>query len=295
MDELKRLNIELSAHCGYKCVSCPNTYMERNKGHMSLDLFNRIFDEIDGRVQKVFLWNYGESLLNPNVGSMIYRTQDSSTYTVLSTTGSRLTKLEDLRFLGALDELIISINGLTQEIYEFHQVNGNLDNVKRGLARIAPIMEGSDTEYILQFVANLRNLEQVKELNDFAMEFCFKRVVVKSFNVMDGSDQTFRDFVPVGTKFSRYKQDKKTYIPPEDKIEPCLEWMVINHNGDVNPCCWDYRGEYIMGNVGEEGVYVVWNSKKMIEHRKMIKSRHYLPICVDCKNGKVVMDWEVEK
>ena len=39
-NELKRLNLELSALCSYACAPCPNTYMGREKGHMDLRLFN---------------------------------------------------------------------------------------------------------------------------------------------------------------------------------------------------------------------------------------------------------------
>lgn len=275
--ELKRLNVELSAHCSYACESCPNTYMSREKGHMSPDLFSSIAAEIDGRVSKVFLWNYGEPLLNPSAPEMIEETRARTFATVLSTTGATFSRMKDHQFLTALDELIVSINGFTPEVYSFHQKGGNLENVLNGLEKVKDVMSSSDTTYVLQTVVNKQNVEQLDEAERFAREFGFDRIDFKTFNVMDNKKETFDKFVPEDSAYSRYATPSRPRI-----IDPCMNWMVINWNGDVNPCCWDYTGKHVLGNVSTDGVFGVWESIVARNHRDRMERGDYYDICTNC-------------
>ncbi|MBU1199468.1 MAG: radical SAM protein [Nanoarchaeota archaeon] len=275
--ELKRLNIELSARCSYACAGCPNTYMKRKKGNMSFESFKQIYGEIEDKIQKVYLWNYGEPLLNPHIAEIICYTKNKKPRTVLSTTGQTLPMREDLSFLSTLDELIISINGFDSETYSFHQKGGNFTKIVAGLRRLKPIMERMGTEYILQTVANSRNINQIDEIEQFAREYGFNKVVLKSFNVMDNKEETERQYVPQELLFSRKNPVYKT-----DKVYPCFEWMVVNWNGDVNICCWDYEGEIIVGNVLEQGVFDVWESKKMTGLKQRLANERILPYCSRC-------------
>jgi radical SAM protein with 4Fe4S-binding SPASM domain len=288
-NKLKRLNLELSAHCSYTCVGCPNTYMERKKGYMSEELFKNIIDEIDGTVEEIFLWNYGESLLNPHISDIIKYSGNKQIKTILSTTGHTLSDREDISFLTYIDELILSINGFDDETYLFHQKNGNFEKIKQGLERIMPSLQNSDSSYILQTVINSKNIDQIKIAKEFAKQFGFKKLLLKSFNVMDNNQSTFDIFVPNQQKFSRYGDIKK-----RRKEEPCLEGMVINWNGDVNPCCWDYEGKIILGNVKDSGVFGVWDSQNMEKSHNTIKNKEYYPICIDCRAGKIIEEWNIE-
>ena len=193
----------------------------------------------------------------------------------------------------AMDEIIISLNGLTPDVYDFHQKGGDFEKVRRGVYLLSSAIEESKTSLILQTVVNQRNLHQLEQLDYFAREHGFDEVVLKSFNVMDNKNDTFSAFVPIGTRFSRYKEDGSTF-PMEKSGGPCFEWMVIYWDGDVNPCCWDYEGRYILGNVGDKGVYGVWNSPEMVKHAERISKNDYLDICVDCRNSKIIKRWKID-
>ncbi len=110
---------------------------------------------------------------------------------------------------------------------------------------------------------------------------------------MDSNPETYYQFVPVATIYSRYNPLKSSISLTKEV--PCMDWMVINWNGDVNPCCWDYNGANIMGNVEKQGVFGVWNSEKMLNHRSAMRAERYLDICIDCRSGKVVQEWVVKR
>lgn len=288
-NQLKRLNLELSAFCAYECVGCPNTYMDRKKGHMSPDLFEAIIDEVDGIVDRVFLWNYGEPLLNPNATRVLNYLSEKSTKATLSTTGYNFDSLKDPAALTKLDTLIVSINGFDEETYRFHQKGGALEKVLVGLENVAPYLIDSDVKYILQTVVNTQNVGSLDEADSFARKYGFSDVVIKSFNVMDNNEDTYNTFVPKGTEYDRANTPSRP-----DKI-PCKEWMVINWNGDMNFCCWDYEGAMIGGNVKDAGVFGVWNSDFVQKKRNELTKGIYLPFCMDCTKPTTIQEWSVDK
>jgi radical SAM protein with 4Fe4S-binding SPASM domain len=52
---------------------------------------------------------------------------------------------------------------------------------------------------------------------------------------------------------------------------PCFfPWdsMVVLWDGRIVPCCNDYNGGYILGDVGKKSLEEIWNDQPMIELRK---------------------------
>lgn len=56
------LFVEPTNICNLTCPSCPtgNNTLTRKKGHMSLDLFKNLMDEVGDYLVQLFFWNYGE-------------------------------------------------------------------------------------------------------------------------------------------------------------------------------------------------------------------------------------------
>ncbi len=256
---------------------------------MEVELYKAIFDEVGNDLNRIFLWGYGEPLLHPRITELLRYTGNFSAKKIMSTTGWKLEDLSDIESLTALDELIISINGITPKVYSQHQMHGDLEKVIRGLVRVSPVLRDSETRFIMQMVAHKGNIDKIIQAEDFAREYGFDMLVVKSFNVMDKKQDTFDRFVPLGTTYSRYQKGlNDAPKKPQNGIYPCEEWMVINWDGSVNPCCWDYKGEYNFGNVGELGVQGVWSNFIASRHRNQIRQGKFLDICVDCANSKTV-------
>lgn len=288
MDELKRVNIEVSSKCNYRCVGCPNSELLRGNGDMESQLFFKIFEEIGNRVNQVMLWNYGEPLLHPEIDTLLEGIREYKCKKTMSTTGWKLSDFEDLSFMQSLDEVIVSINGLTQDTYRTHQRGGKLAKVVRGVKKLSEAIDRSKTRLIMQTLVTKDNIKQVDTTESFARDVGFSELVLKSFNVMDGKQETFDKFVPSGTTYSRYMGATPANAPKPNVNPPCLRWMVINWDGSVNPCCWDYRGDHILGNVKDNGVYAVWDSVLAKEHRLRVRENRFLSICIDCGGSKSI-------
>ena len=70
------------------------------------------------------------------------------------------------------------------------------------------------------------------------------------------SHPKYNDFVASNKNFRRIRSKTKEchFIDPG---MPFVLW-----NGDVIPCCADYRKQYLMGNVFKKNLLDIWDSKK---------------------------------
>lgn len=293
--KLKRLNLELTNICNYSCIGCPTDYITRQRGFIDINLYKKIFNEVGNKIDKIFLWGYGESFIHPKIIELLEYTKDFSVRKVMSTNGSKLKELSNIKCLNNLDELIISINGITQDIYSIHQKGGNLKEVIEGVEKIYPTIVSSKTTFVMQVVANKMNIDKIEDMKNFAKRYGFDIIKIKSFNVMDNKKETFDKFVPIKTKYSRYFDSPNTTQKHSNLISPCEEWMVINWDGSVNPCCWDYFGKEELGNVSELGVYNIWKNKKTSNHRDRIKNGKFYSFCIDCTKNTVVESYNLTK
>lgn len=70
--------------------------------------------------------------------------------------------------------------------------------------------------------------------------------------------------------------------------------MIIGWNGNAYPCCFDYKGDYNIGDIKKSGVYGVWNSKEARLIRNQIKNKNLLEICkTDCSSTRELLEEEL--
>jgi MoaA/NifB/PqqE/SkfB family radical SAM enzyme len=231
---------------------------------------------------ELFLWNYGESLLHPRIREIADALRGYPGRTLLSTTGWMLDSFDDLSFLAPISEIILSLNGTTQDVYEQHQVGGELEKVLRGAKRLAAAV-GATTALTLQMVVNRANAGQIEATRALVDSIGFHKLRLKSFSVMDQSRSTYDRFVPGDTRLSRYSEFG-VLKPALRRMQPapCQDWMIVNWDGTVNPCCWDYDGTHILGNVRTEGVFGVWRGMTVAAHLRRIAAGDYYDICDRC-------------
>jgi radical SAM protein with 4Fe4S-binding SPASM domain len=75
---------------------------------------------------------------------------------------------------------------------------------------------------------------------------------------------------------------------------PCFrpsKQMVINWKGNVLLCCQDYCEEYVLGNVRNESLLTIWNSKKFEQYKEMLSKeggRQKIEICKKCDHSGLI-------
>ncbi len=284
------ISVEPSDFCQLECPECPVGINSRRKGSLiDMDLFEKSIKEIKDRLLHIIFYFQGEPLLNRNLHKMIHYAHSAGIYTSTSTNGQAMTNERAKEIVeSGLDKLIISIDGVTQDVYEKYRKGGSLEKAKnaihyinywkKNLKSVSPMIE-------VQFIVFGTNEHQIKEIKKLSKVLKADRLALKTaqiYNFENGSE-----LIPLNEKYSRYKKLANGKFEIKNKLHNhCLRlWSgaVINVNGDVLPCCFDKNAEYKLGNLNEENLSDTMNGERTKNFRKSILySRIQHEICRNC-------------
>ena len=257
------LQIEPSSICNYRCVFCfesDKTFTRRSSGfmgHMSLDLFQRIIDEIHGKIEFISLASRGEPLLCPDIEKMLAYTRGKFLNLKMNTNASLLDESKFHAILqGGVKTLVFSVDAASEPLYSQLRVGGKLDNVLANIERFQKIRA---TQYpdanLITRVSGVKMSDQqnLDEMQSFWGEL---------------ADQV---------AFVNYNPWEDTYHSPVNGIsQSCSDlWrrMFVWWDGKVNPCDVDYKsmlsvGKFTGGNIGK-----IWRSTEYDVLREIHKTK----------------------
>ena len=283
------VGIELTNHCNLHCPECStgSGMMTRKKGYMDLMLFDKILSEMNPYLYYATLYFQGESMMHPGFFSFLRLSEGINT--IVSTNGHFLSaeNVEKLVKSG-LDRLIVSLDGMDQEIYASYRVGGELVNVLDGIRNVsnANRKAGSPLNLEIQYLVSRKNEQQVHLAKQFAAEVnaSFK---LKTMQIINPND--YNEWIPADKRFSRYKEENGHFVIKNSFPNHCARlWLnpVITWDGKVLPCCFDKDADYIMGDLNEETFREIWNGPRYNIFRKSLLSGRYMTdICRNCTSG----------
>ena len=124
---------------------------------MHFDLYKKVVDQIKGHCVWLTLYSWGEPFLNREIDKYVAYANEANIATFISTNLNKpLTPDMAERIIrSGLDVLIVSLDGVTQDVYEVYRVGGRLDRVidnikllvqkKKELGSKTPIWNGSSS------------------------------------------------------------------------------------------------------------------------------------------------------
>ena len=286
--------VELTNQCPMTCGMCPRTNrMTRKLGHMDLSLYQKIIQEASGLSSKIFLHHFGDSLLYPELGECIRYAYDHNIKTFLSANPILLTEKRSRELVDCgLYELILSLDGLTSET-NFAIRGKAAENVVLAEEKILSFLEyrrtvGSETPFVqMQIVIQNRNIHEIESwIKKWKDVDGVDRVKVKSYITWDGRDDHINSLVP-----------KRSASLHTQNIVCDKPWssMTVLWDGRVVPCCFDYNGIYILGNLHHQSLKEIWNGNRMKYLRQCHRERNLQEVslcrqCIDIE-GYPVRKW----
>jgi MoaA/NifB/PqqE/SkfB family radical SAM enzyme len=183
------LTVEPASICNLRCSTCP-AGLKRvmcKPVLLGFEDFKRTIDLFGEYITYIQLWSWGEPFLNPALTEMIAYAKKRDIVMVSSTNGHFLddeTMVVKLVHSG-LDELILAVDGTTQEVYEQYREGGDLQRVLAGIKELVRIRakEGSTLPRLhLRMVINPYNEHQK---DDFAALASSLGVDLVSFKKID--------------------------------------------------------------------------------------------------------------
>ena len=271
------IQIEPTSICNFRCVMCyqadksfsnkSNGYM----GHMSIDLYKKVIDEIEGNIEAVTLASRGEPTLNPNIIDMVQYSKNKFLGFKINTNASMLNENLIKNLLDAnFAEIVFSVDATDKETYEKIRINGKYEKIFKNLELFSKIKK-----------SDFPNSNTISKISG---------VKIKEAQNVEEMKSKVGNYVDV-VQLVDYTPWESSYENPIGQInEPCHQlWhrMFVWYDGKVNPCDYDYKSKLSKWNVNKNTINEIWNSNEYNNYRSMhIKNlRKDLYPCDRCTFG----------
>jgi len=267
--------------------------MTRAVGHMDEQIFQKIINESHELSSKIFLHHFGDSLLHPKLADFIRYANQYGIKTFLSANPALLTKRRAQELIDSgLYELTLSLDGLTNETSE--AIRGNaarkVDLSEENVLFFLKYRDsvGARLPYLtMQIVKQKQNEHEIELwLAKWAQVKGIDRIKVKSYITWDGQDVYINSLA----------SEKHVSCDISDIVcnKPWTS-LTILWDGRVVPCCFDYDGIYVLGDLHEQSLQDIWRGEKVQYLRQCHRDgyRQGIKLCEKCTDmeGHPVRKW----
>lgn len=271
------LNIEPTNRCNSRCYVCIREKSGLRNIDLPFKLFRKIIDEVSahGRLIMINLHKNGEPLLHPDIFNMIeYIKLKNAAETIHFNTNGILLNAKNTQALinSGINDVTISIDAARQNTYEKIKRIKGFEELERNIREFFRIKNKSGFRLPHTRVKIMEYDDTWKEIGEF---------VDKWSGVADEVQVT-----GVHNWCEGIEGLKATDETRDARYACCLLWyeLVINSDGTASPCQFDWKNEYIVGDVRVDSIANIWKSRKMRDLRKaqVNKDWAYGRICDKC-------------
>jgi radical SAM protein with 4Fe4S-binding SPASM domain len=285
------LSIEPTTSCNLRCPECPSGLRSftRPTGMLQEDLFEKVIDQVKGHLTWLHLYFQGEPFLNPRFLEMVAYADSRGIFTSTSTNAHYFGENQVRAILkSGLKQLIVSMDGITQEVYEHYRVGGSLQKVQEGLQLLISARKKAGQHFpriVLQFLVTGQNEHQLPALKIWSKAMQVDELQLKTTQIYDFENGS--ELIPSNLGYSRYIPDGigkwKLKKKPENKCWRMWQGAVVTWDGKVVPCCFDKDANHVMGELTSQSLNSVWNSLAYFNFRKqLLTDRTQIEICGNC-------------
>jgi len=257
--------VETVIGCNLKCPECATggDIIKRKKGWMPFEQFKIIADKIRPFCKYLFLHNWGEPMLNKDIFKII-EYASSFTRTNISTNCQTLTEETTERLIrSGVTDLIVSIDGFTQEVYEKYRVGGNVQKALWALKTLSDLNAkyGNKVRLMPQFCVFKHNQHEMGLFGEFCHSIglgaSFKTPYIRANSRYENVDKYTR---PRYSDIRDIREAMKACTSPKEDF-------VILVDGSCVMCCYDHNGVTNYGNIYQQEVLEIWNHPKYKKER----------------------------
>lgn len=267
------------------CVACKETpgFIKRM---LSFEEFKKILNKMPF-IKTLLLFNWGEPFLNPDFFQMVKYAKSKKLHTVAY---SNFSLIKDFDFFinlvkCGLDDLLLSIDGVTQKNYEKFRRGGNLDLVFSNIAELnkaKKLLKSNKPKLFWHFTITRFNEDEIKKAKkkakEFDMQFIPNYIIV--YNKVTSLDP------------KKLEQKEKYWLPSKNRNfyhwqknrpfrlnYPCQNLFTVAYfdsAGNAFPCRFlsDKRDSF--GNILNNSFNEIWYNKKYLSARSLfIKNSNF--------------------
>jgi MoaA/NifB/PqqE/SkfB family radical SAM enzyme len=265
------LIIDPCNYCNLRCPLCPTGLgtLGRKQAMLSLEHFKQYFDPLADHLFETYMHNWGESLLNKQVFSMIEYAQSRNVGTNLSSNLSETSSADlDMLLDAGLEYLIVSLDGTSEQSYSKYRIRGKFDRVVENMhelirRRNARRLKTPRVEW--QFIVMKQNEHEVTRAEEMAKKIGVDLLrfipVGMPYDTPD-REAAKAKWYPVTVQGRAYSPDVEQQFGQANKPSPCFylyRTMVVHPDGGVAPCCVVYKQSSDFGQLPAD-VMTLWNN-----------------------------------
>lgn len=285
------MSVEPTTGCNLRCPECPSGLrsFSRPTGMLDPTLYHKIIGEASPHLTYLHLYFQGEPFLHPDFLELVKAADRAKIFTATSTNAHFLTTENVHKVLDSgLKQLIVSVDGASQGVYEQYRIGGNLSKVKAGIECL--IQERTKRkqlfpQVIFQFLVTGKNEHELPAIKKMASELQVDQLQLKTAQIYDFAQGS--DLIPKDLRYSRYLPAGggkwKLKKEPTNKCWRMWQGAVVTWDGDMVPCCFDKDAAHKMGNLTTAPLQTVWTTQQYTEFRKqLLTDRSQIEICQNC-------------
>jgi radical SAM protein with 4Fe4S-binding SPASM domain len=281
--------LESGNSCNLSCPLCPTTFREKEipRGTLSLRSAKIIIDRFPALMDlNLAIW--GEPLLNKEIFEIIKYAR-SRKIDVLIQSNFSLPQFDEVMAQKLIDSdlnrLQLSIDGASQENYEVYRRRGDFQMVIRNIELLRRLQIEQDKQaprITWKFVVHKYNEHEVRKAEEWARRLGIRFNIVEIYTPehLKGEWKPTQDVTQLN-------------IPVHlDNFEKCYslwQFMSVNFNGDVFPCCSEWSPKDAIGNILRQPFMEIWNGP---EYRRLRTGNKNMPRdCDTCHKDKATNYW----
>ena len=276
------LYLEPSGLCNFKCKFCPQ-YLDPDaliKDMMGLETYLKVIQDIEEFPQNLKVLRFigtGEPLLNKDlpIFAQIARKSRKIERIELTSNASLFNSQIANAICPYLDKIIISIEGLNDESYlEFAgtaiKFNKIVDNVRQLYES-----SGQCEIYVKIHSSAIRNQSDKDLFLDTFLPVSDKAFIENLVNLWPETESKLSS--KSNARYGGGVISKKV-------CAQIFKSMMINANGDIVPCCVDFKRKLMIGNVMSQSLLSIWKSDSLRELRlkHLCFNKDKISVCKDC-------------
>lgn len=254
----RAIQIMTDSRCNARCLFCG--YMDVHKTHpqgkMDDDLFKKIADEC-GRhwIGRISPYLMNEPLMDPKMPeriAYINKVKKPITKTKINSNGALLTADVSERLIeSGLRHLWISVQGYSEETYK-QSMGLSLSRVLDNIDTFLDIRDKMGKKLPKVSITTLRT-QLVEDELEYAKKYWGERDVKFKIHKLD--NRAGKDLSDLGVAKPKLRRDCDLF----------LKQAYVLYNGDMILCCHDWKRTVVLGNVSEQSIEEIWNSKKFTD------------------------------
>ncbi len=268
------IQIEPTSMCNLRCIMCyqsDKSFSSKSAGfmgHMKLDLFKKVVDEIEGKIEGVTFASRGEPTLHKQLDEFLKYCEGKFLGLKLNTNATLLDEKKiNLLLSSDLQTLVLSIDEKNKENYEKIRVNAKFEKIMQNLELLKNIREKKykNSKIKIRISGVKINTDQsVDEMNQFYKEFADEIALV--------------DYSPWESAYDNEVNNIQA------ECSELYRRIFVWQDGKVNPCDYDYKSTLSKWNANEHSIKMIWNSDYYNEIRRLhkLKERKKIEPCNRC-------------